>query len=124
VELKPQGAEDKAEGSTLGRLSIDKHFHGDLEAVSRGQMLSATTESPASAGYVALERVSGTLRGRRGSFVLQHSGTMSSSGTQMSVAVVPDSGSGQLVGLSGTMAIRIVEGRHFYDLEFALPDVA
>jgi Protein of unknown function (DUF3224) len=123
VQLTPQGPEDKAEGSTLGRMSIDKQFHGDLEATSKGQMLTGVSDVPGSAGYVAMERVGGTLQGRRGSFVLQHTGTMSKSGGyQLSVSVVPDSGSGQLLGLSGKMGIRIVEGKHFYDFEYTLPE--
>src|SRR5208283_719987 len=83
VKVTPQGPEDRADGSTLGRLSIDKQFHGALEAVSQGQMLSAVAEGPGSAGYVAVERVTGTLGGHRGSFVLQHCGTMSKTGSQL-----------------------------------------
>lgn len=122
VKLTPEGPEDRAEGSALGRLSIDKHFHGALEAASQGQMLSAVSDVPGSAGYVALERVTGTLQGRRGSFVLQHCGTMSKNGSQLTISVVPDSGTAQLVGLSATMSIRIVDGQHFYELEYMLPD--
>ena len=122
VKLTPQGPEDRANGSTLGRLSIDKQFHGALEAASEGQMLSAVAEASGSAGYVAVERVTGTLGGHRGSFVLQHCGTMSKTGSQLSITVVPDTGSGGLVGLSGAMGIRIVEGQHFYDFDFTLPD--
>jgi hypothetical protein len=122
VKLVPQGTEDKAEGSTLGRLSIDKQFHGELEGTSQGQMLTGTTDIPGSAGYVAVERVTGTLKGRRGSFVLQHSGTMSKEGGfQLTITVVPDSGSLQLVGLRGKMDIQIVDGKHFYVFEYTLP---
>lgn len=121
VKLNPLAPPDQAEGSTLGRMSIDKQFHGDLEATSKGEMLSAVTEVKGSAGYVAIERVTGTLQGRRGSFVLQHSGTISSGGQHLSITVVPDSGSGQLVGLAGKMGISIVEGKHTYDFEFTLP---
>ncbi len=121
VQLTPQGPEDKAEGSTLGRMSIEKQFHGELEGTSEGQMLTGASDVPGSAGYVAIERVKGTLKGCRGSFVLQHTGTMSKSGYQLSVTVVPDSGSGQLVGLSGKMDIRIVDGNHFYAFEYTLP---
>ena len=122
VTLQPQEADDKEDGSTLGRLSIDKHFHGDLDARSKGQMLSALSDVQGSAGYVAVERVRGTLNGRRGSFVLQHCGTMSKQGAKMTITVVPDSGSGELVGLAASMAIRVEGGQHFYDLEYTLPD--
>jgi Protein of unknown function (DUF3224) len=121
VKLNPQPPEDKTEGSTLGRMLIDKHFQGDLEASSKGQMLTAMTEVKGSAGYVAMERVTGTLKGRSGSFVLQHSGTLTSSASQQSITVVPDSGSGQLVGLAGKMTITIADGKHSYDFEYTLP---
>ena len=123
VRLEPQAPEDTAEGGTLGRMSIDKQFHGDLEATSTGQMLSAGTSVEGSAGYVAIERVSGTLHGRSGTFVLQHSGTMTRGAPQLSVTVVPDSGTGQLVGLAGTMAITIADGKHTYDFEYTLADI-
>jgi Protein of unknown function (DUF3224) len=123
VKLAPQAAEDKAEGLTLGRLTIDKQFHGELDGQSQGQMLTGTTDVPGSAGYVAMERVTGTLKGRRGSFLLQHSGTMSKAGGfQLSVTVVPDSGSAELVGLRGKMDIEIVDGKHFYVFEYTLPE--
>lgn len=123
VKLTPEGLEDKAEGSSLGRMSIEKQFHGDLEATSKGQMLTGVSAVPGSAGYVAMERVSGTLKGRRGSFILQHTGTMSKrDGFLLSVTVVPDSGSGQLTGLSGKLDIQIVDGKHFYEFEYTLPD--
>ncbi len=122
VKLVPQGAEDKAEGATLGRLSVDKHYRGALEATGQGQMLTAVTDVKGSAGYVAIERVTGTLDGRAGSFVLQHSGTMSTAGgPQLSITVVPDSGSGQLRGIVGKLSVRIVDGQHFYDFEYTLP---
>jgi len=122
VKLDAQ-AEDKGEGSSLGRMSIDKQFHGDLEAIARGQMLTALTDVKNSAGYVAIERVTGSLDGRTGSFVLQHSGIMTSGSQQQNIAVVPDSGAGQLAGLAGKMAIKILDGKHSYDLEYTLPDV-
>ena len=121
VRLKPQATDDKADDATLGRMSIDKQFHGDIEGTSKGQMLTAGTAVKGSAGYVAIERVSGTLRGRSGSFVLQHSGTMTRGAPQLSITVVPDSGTGQLVGLTGKMAINIADGKHSYDFEYALP---
>lgn len=115
-------AEDKSEGSTLGRYSLDKQYHGDLEAGSKGEMLTAGTDVKGSAGYVAIERVSGTLNGRKGSFVLQHTGTMNRGAMQLSVAVVPDSGTDQLVGLTGTMKIIITEGKHSYEFEYSVPE--
>jgi hypothetical protein len=119
VKLKPQATE--AEPADLGRMSIDKQFHGDLDGTSKGQMLTAATAVKGSAGYVAIERISGTLHGRTGSFVLQHSGTMTRGAPQLSVTVVPDSGTGQLVDISGKMAIIITDGKHSYDFEYALP---
>ena len=122
VKLVPQPPEDKAEGSTLARMTIDKQFHGDLEGTGKGQMLTAGTEVKGSAGYVAIERITGTLQGRAGSFVLQHSGTLTRGAPQQSVTVVPDSGTGQLVGLTGKMTGTIADGKHSYDLEYALPE--
>jgi hypothetical protein len=122
VKLVPQGEENKAEGSALGRMSIDKQFHGDLEATSKGEMLSAMTEVKGSAGYVAIERVTGALNGRSGSFVLQHTGIMNRGEPQLTITVVPDSGSGQLAGLAGKMTIKIADGKHSYDFEYSLPE--
>jgi hypothetical protein len=105
-----------------GRMSIDKQFHGDLEATSTGEMLIAATEVKGSAGYVAIERVTGKLHGRAGAFTLQHSGTMTRGVQQQSVTVVSDSGTGQLVGLAGKMTIKIADGKHFYDFEYTLAE--
>jgi hypothetical protein len=121
VKLNPQTPDGKFEDATMGRMTIDKQFHGDLDATSKGQMLSAMTEVKGSAGYVAMERVTGTLQGRSGSFVLQHSASMTRGVPQLSVTVVPDSGTGQLVGLTGKMDIIIAAGKHSYDFEYALP---
>ena len=120
VTLTPQPIEDSAEPATLGRLAIAKQFQGELEATSVGQMLSAGTGVKGSAGYVAIERVTGTLGGRAGSFVLQHSGTMDRGLPQLSVTVVPDSGTGELVGLSGSMTIDIAGGEHSYRLTYSI----
>lgn len=117
-----QLSDDKAEGSTLGRSSLEKQLHGDLAGTSRGEMLTALTSVKGSAGYVAIERVTGTLHGRKGTFVLQHSGIMNRGAQQLSLSVVPDSGSGELVGLAGTMQIIIDEGKHSYDFEYTLPE--
>lgn len=112
-----------AQKAGLGRRSIDKRFHGDLEAASHGEMLAAGTEVPGSAGYVALERVSGTLHGRSGSFVLQHNGTMDRGAPTLTIEVVPDSATGELAGLRGSMRIVIdAQGGHRYDFDYTLPD--
>ena len=107
-------------GNTLGRMSIDKVFSGDLLATSKGEMLSSRSPKQGSAGYVAIEHVTGSLQGKSGSFVLQHHGIMSAKGMQLTVEVVPDSGTQDLTGLSGTMAIRQEEGLHYYDFTFEL----
>jgi hypothetical protein len=122
VKLAPQPADDYADGAVLSRLTIDKTFRGDLDAASRGQMLAAATAVRGSAGYVAIELVTGSLAGRSGTFVLQHSGTMHRGAPSLTLGVVPDSGTGELAGLSGTMAITITNGAHSYDLEYMLAD--
>lgn len=121
VRLSPQVDGEEA-GASLGRLLIDKRFGGDLEATSRGQMLAFRSGVEGSAGYVALERVEGTLAGRAGSFVLQHSGTMERGAQSHSVTVVPDSGTGELSGLAGRMRIVVAEGRHSYEFDYTLAD--
>jgi hypothetical protein len=104
-------------------MTIDKQFHGPLEAHSLGQMLAWRTATPGSAGYVAMERVTGRLDGREGSFVLQHSGSMDRGASSLVVTVVPDSGTEGLTGLTGRMSIRVEDGgRHFYDFEYGLPE--
>jgi uncharacterized protein DUF3224 len=120
VKLVPQ--DDKSEDATLGRMTIDKQFHGDIEGLSRGQMLTALTSVEGSAGYVAIERVSGTLHGRSGSFKLQHSSVMRRGEPQQNIIVVPDSGTGQLAGLSGRMTIKIADGKHSYDFEYTIAE--
>lgn len=122
VTITPQTPDDPAaDASGVGRMTIDKRFHGELEATSTGQMLAVGTQVEGSAGYVAMERVSGTLHGLTGSFALQHNGTMNRGAAQLTVTVVPDSGTGQLVGLAGAMTIEIVEGEHRYDFAYTLP---
>lgn len=122
VKLAPQLSGDKSEDAPLGRMSIDKQFHGDIEGASKGQMLTAGTSVKGSAGYVAIERVSGTLHGRSGDFILQHSGTMTRGTPQLRITVVPDSGTEQLAGLSGRMSIKIENGKHFYAFEYTLDE--
>jgi hypothetical protein len=121
VKLLPLTFEGQAEGGKLARMSIDKEIAGDLVATTQGQMLSAVTDVKGSAGYVALERVEGTLHGRKGSFVLQHTGTMNKGAPSLSVTVVPDSGAGELVGLVGDLKIIIADGKHSYVFEYTLP---
>lgn len=120
VKLAPLTMADEQAAPTLGRMSIDKRFEGDLDATSRGEMLSAMSGVKGSAGYVAIERVSGTLHGRSGTFTLQHSGTMTRGEPRLTITVVPDSGTGELAGLAGTMSITIVGKEHSYDLEYTL----
>jgi hypothetical protein len=122
VKITPQAQQEKAENGSFGRMLLDKQFHGDIEAVGKGEMMVAGTEVKDSAGYVALERVAGKLNGRSGAFILQHSGIMTRGVGQLSVAVVPDSGTGQLTGIAGTMAIKIVDGKHLYDFDYTLPE--
>jgi hypothetical protein len=122
VKLVPQPLADSGADPTLGRMTIDKTFSGDLQGTSKGEMLMAGTAVKGSAGYVAIERVSGTLQGRSGTFVLQHIGTMNRGAPQLTVMVVPDSGTGALAGLAGTLDIKIVDGKHFYALDYVLPE--
>ena len=121
VRLAPQSPAPGVEPAALGRMSIDKRFHGDLEATSLGEMLSAGTGIPGSAGYVAIERVTGMLGGREGSFVLMHYGLMERGTPSLRVSVVPDSGTGALEGIRGELTIRIEQGRHEYGFEYELP---
>ena len=120
VKLTPQGNDTPAEGSALGRFTLDKQFRGDLEAASHGEMLTAGSTIKNSAAYVAVERVSGTLHGKRGTFALQHTGVMTRGEGKLTITVVPDSGTGELAGLTGTMAIDITGGKHHYTLAYTL----
>lgn len=121
VKLVPQ-TDDKNGDSALGRMTIDKQFHGDLEGTSKGQMLTGMTEVKGSAGYVAIEKVTGTLKGRTGTFILQHTGTMNRGAPQLVITVVPDSGAGQLAGITGNFKVIIAEGKHSYEFEYTLPE--
>jgi hypothetical protein len=118
VKLNPQADESAVPG--LGRLSIDKQFQGDLEATSKGQMLTAGTDTKGSAVYVAVEKVSGTLHGRHGTFILHHTGIMTRGAPSLTITVVPDSGTGELAGLAGQMQITITDGKHFYAFDYTL----
>ena len=122
VRITPQPADDREAAAFLGRLNIDKHFHGDLEATSVGQMLAARGDQPTSAGYVAIEQVTGTLAVRNGSFILQHSGHSNPAGQSLEINVIADSGTDGLKGLTGSMKIIIEPGgAHFYEFDYELP---
>jgi hypothetical protein len=121
VRLTPQPADAYADGAALGRMTIDKTFAGDLQGTSRGQMLTGMSGVKGSAGYVAIERVEGTLAGRQGSFVLQHLGTMDRGAQSLTVRVVPDTGTGGLAGIVGTSTIDVSNG-HAYEFTYTLPD--
>ena len=120
VKITPLATDSPAEGSTLGRMSIEKQFHGDLEATSTGEMLTVGAAIKNSAGYVAVERVTGSLHGRTGTFALQHNATMTRGTGSLNIVVVPDSGTGELTGLSGRLSIEIAGGKHSYVFEYTL----
>lgn len=121
-DVKVTHQDDSSPDPLLARMTLDKQYHGDLEGTGQGQMLTAGTSVKGSGAYVAIEKVTGTLRGRNGTFVLQHSGTMTQNKPQLIITIVPDSGTGQLTGISGKMTIIIAaDGKHSYDLEYALP---
>ena len=123
VKVTP-AAEERKDSVASGRLTLDKGFAGDLVGTSKGEMWTADTGVKGSAGYVAIEKVSGTLRGRRGAFTLLHQATMSHGGDfKMSIVIVPDSGTDQLAGLAGSMTIIIADGKHSYELDYTLPSV-
>lgn len=121
VDMQPLEYSGEAkDGIQLGRMSLDKTFYGDLMASSKGEMLSAMTPVKGSAGYVVIEQTRGTLNGKKGSFVLQHFGMMNRGAQRLTLEVVPDSGTGELEGLSGSMEIIIEEGKHFYMFDYEL----
>ena len=122
VKLAPLDPAFKADDNSIGRYSLDKQFHGSLEATSKGEMLSGGGTVKGSGGYVAIERVTGTLDGRTGTFIFQHNGTMQAGVFHLNVIVIPDSGTAQLTGLQGSMEIIIKDGKHSYDLSYSLPD--
>jgi len=123
VQMTPLDQDEQTKSASPGRMLLDKQFIGDLIATSQGHMLTALTTTKGSAGYVAIEQVTGTLHGHSGSFVLQHSGIMNRGEQHLTIIIVPDSGTDELVGLSGTMSISIDEnGKHTYDLRYELPE--
>ena len=121
VKMTPIGEADTQDGVSLGNLLLEKTFEGDLVGTGSGRMLTAMTPEKGSAGYVAIERVTGTLNGRAGSFSMQHTGTMDNGAQQLSITLVPGSGTGALAGIRGVFKLRIEGGKHYYDLEYTLP---
>jgi hypothetical protein len=124
VRLAPLETYNRDPGAELARMSLDKTFHGDLQATGKGEMLSAGSPQSGSAGYVAVERVTGTLHGLRGSFALQHNATMHRGAFALNIVVVPGSGTDELEGLSGTMNIIIADGKHSYEFDYECPQGA
>ena len=124
VKMTPQTWSENSVDHSLGRFMIDKQYHGDLEATGEGQMLAAGDGKPGSSGvYVAIERVTGSLHGRKGSFVLYHTGIMNKGLPTLTIAVAPDSGAGELTGLGGTMNIIIADGKHSYEFAYTLATI-
>lgn len=125
VKMNPLPADGGSEAVALGRMALDKRYRGDLEATSVGQMLALHGDEKGSAGYVAIERISGSLQGRSGSFAAQHFGLMDRGDKTLRIDIIPDSGRGELVGIRGHMDIRIESGgAHFYVIDYTLPDAA
>ena len=119
-EVKMMPADDKSDDKSMGRMTIEKQWHGDLEGTSVGQMLTGGDVTKGSAGYVAIEKFTGTVNGRKGSFILQHSATMTRGVGQLTITAVPDSGTDQLKGISGKLTIKIENGKHFYEFDYNL----
>jgi hypothetical protein len=122
VKIKPLPTDEKVEGLTVGRMGFDKQWKGDIEGTSKGEMMTVGTSVEGSAGYVAVEQVTGTLKGRSGSFMLLHQGTMQGGAFSLTITVVPDSGTGQLAGLTGKLVIIITGSTHSYEFEYTLPE--
>jgi hypothetical protein len=123
VKSIPQIWSASSTDDALRRCLLDKHYSGDLEAISHGQMLSISTGVKGSAGYVAIEKLIGTLQGRNGTFVMQHNGTMNRGEPKLTISIVPDSGTGELRGLQGTMTIEVADGKHSYELAYTLATI-
>jgi hypothetical protein len=121
ITMTPASPPEHEGRTAIGRMLLDKQYAGGLSATGKGEMLTAVTDTPGSAAYVAIERISGTLKGRKGSFVIQHTGTMSGGAQQLTINVVADSGTGELAGISGTLALKVVERKHFYEFDYVLP---
>ncbi|MFZ0699790.1 MAG: DUF3224 domain-containing protein [Thermoplasmata archaeon] len=121
VELKPESDDRRADGNSLGCVVVEKRFHGDLEGSGHGRMLTGTTRVEGSAGYVLIERVRGKLHGHSGTFLLQHWGVLNHGAAKQTIEILPDSGTGELAGLTGHMMVHIAGGKHSYQLEYTLP---
>jgi hypothetical protein len=122
VKNSPLPADDVTTGTGIGRFALDKQYHGDLEATAKGLMLGFGNPAEGAAGYVAIEQVTGTLRGRSGSFAIQHFGTMEGGRFDLKLLVVPGSGSAGLAGISGTVTFTNSSGKHAYSMDYTLPD--
>lgn len=122
VKNAPLAADEALAGTGIGRFALDKQYHGDLEATAKGEMLGAGNPASGTAGYVAIEQVTGTLQGRGGSFALQHFGTMDGGKFELKVTIVPGSGTGDLAGIAGSLTITIASGKHTYTLDYTLPE--
>ena len=120
VKLAPQPTDASSEGAVVGRISLDKQFHGDLEGTGKGEMLSIMGSVKGSGAYVAVEWVTGTLHGKSGTFALHHTGIMKRSVPSLSIHVVPDSGTGELAGITGKLNIIIEAGKHSYEFDYLL----
>lgn len=121
VKISPLTLSEQSADPKLGRMAIEKQYHGELEATAKGEMLTAQAEMKDSGVYVAVERVTGTLHGKKGSFAMHHTGVMDRGKPELRISVVPDSGTDDLQGLTGTMDIRIENGKHLYDFDYSLP---
>lgn len=121
VSMTPAAATERSGRTTLGRMLLDKQYDGDLVATGKGEMLTAVTDTKGAASYVAIEQVAGTLDGRTGSFVLHHLGTMAGGVDQLVMAIVAESGTGELAGITGQFAIKAADGKHLFELDYALP---
>lgn len=121
VKNFPLGSDEAINSTSIGRFGLDKQFHGDLEGVSKGEMLGAGNPATGTAGYVAIEQFTGTLNGHQGSFAMQHFGTMEENKFDLTVKVVPGSGTEDLIGIAGEMTITIANGKHSWKFDYALP---
>lgn len=121
IKMSPASAPEHEGRTATGRMLLEKQYSGELQAAGKGEMLTAMTDTKGSAAYVAIERITGTLKGKAGSFVVQHAGTMRGGDSRLSVTIVPDSGTGELAGISGRMSLKQVDRKHRYELDYELP---
>jgi hypothetical protein len=121
VSMTPTSPPERSGRTALGRMLLEKQYSGDLIATGKGEMLTAVTDTKGSASYVAIEQIAGVLDGKEGSFVVHHTGTMAGGVDQLSIAIVPDSGTEQLTGIAGKLSLKVVEGEHVFELEYSLP---